>query len=292
MHLSHSINAKDSEAVTAAPAIYQQHRDIHINHVVPTVDVGQVRVSNLSMDETVQAIMLLVQKSTKPHLVVTCNLDHMYQLEIDSEFRAAYANATLVLADGMPLVWLSKLFRIKGSPALKERVSGSDLMWKLAEASQRQGLRIFLLGGSPGSAECTKKVLEAKYPGCQICGTYCPLIENFDTAEEQAEIIKQINTSRPDLLLVAFGAPKQEKWIAANLYNLSVCVSVGVGGSFEMACGMTKRAPTGLQRIGLEWAFRLIQNPKRLFKRYIQHDLVFLLRFVVRRWSRIPDRIR
>ena len=288
----HYSNNTVCQALSLASVTSPQDSDVNTNDVIPTVKVGSVQVSNLSMDETVKAILLLVQKSVKPHLVVTCNLDHMYQLELDSEFRAVYASATLVLADGMPLVWLSKLFRSNGSQAIKERVSGSDLMWRLAEASQRQGLRIFLLGGSPGSADCTQKVLESAYPGCEICGTYCPSIETFDTSEEQAEIIQQINSSRPDVLLVAFGAPKQEKWIAANLYKISACVSIGVGGSFEMACGMTKRAPKVWQRIGMEWAFRLLQNPKRLFTRYIRHDLVFLIRLVVMTCRESPDYIR
>jgi N-acetylglucosaminyldiphosphoundecaprenol N-acetyl-beta-D-mannosaminyltransferase len=121
-----------------------------------------------------------------------------------------------------------------------------------------------------------------RYPGAKIVGTYCPPFETFDTEAEQRRIREVVRSANPDILLVAFGAPKQEKWIAANKDLLGVPVSIGVGGSFEMAAGMLKRAPKWVQKAGLEWFYRFAQQPKRLFQRYFVDDLPYLLGAAVR----------
>ena len=249
---------------------------------VPCVKVGDVSFSAVTMQESVSLISLLVQKGNAPHHIVTGNLDHLYRLEHDQEFKAVYRSASLVLPDGMPVVWLSRLFRKTGEPVLPERVAGSDLLFELAKNSCISGIRLFLLGGAAGAADGTREVLEVRYPGCVICGTYCPPRDVFDTQEEQARIRKIVRAANPDVLLVAFGAPKQEKWILRNKALLGVPVLLGVGGSFEMASGKVTRAPKIVQQIGLEWAFRMLQDPSRLWQRYIGNDLPFLFRLLVR----------
>ena len=254
---------------------------------VPCVKVGDVSFSAVTMQESVSLISLLVQKGNAPHHIVTGNLDHLYRLEHDEEFKAVYRSASLVLPDGMPVVWLSRLFRKTGEPVLPERVAGSDLLFELAKNSCISGIRLFLLGGAAGAAEGTREVLEVRYPGCVICGTYCPPRDVFDTQEEQARIRKIVRAANPDILLVAFGAPKQEKWILRNKALLGVPVLLGVGGSFEMASGKVVRAPKIIQQIGLEWAFRMLQDPGRLCRRYICHDLPFLFRLLVRTFMEV-----
>jgi len=276
-----STQLETSLRVTSKPAP-QTQTWIDSSSIVPTVRVGGVGFSNVTMKQTLLMILLMIQKSQMPHHIVTGNLDHLCILETDHEFRNAYATASLVLADGMPVVWLSKLIRSQNQTGLPERVAGSDLFWELGKLSQANGVRIFLLGGKPGAADGAKEKLLEMYPDCEICGTYCPSFEDFDSSEVQDEIVREVRAASPDILMVAFGAPKQEKWILANKHRLGVPVSIGVGGSFEMACGFSKRAPKIMQELGLEWAFRLLQDPARLYDRYIRKDIPFLIELLRR----------
>jgi N-acetylglucosaminyldiphosphoundecaprenol N-acetyl-beta-D-mannosaminyltransferase len=134
-------------------------------------------------------------------------------------------------------------------------------------------VRLFYLGGLPGSAERAAEAVRERYPGAQVCGAYCPSFEAWGTEAEEARIAAAVREAAPDILLVGLGTPKQEKWIAANKDRLGVPVSIGVGASFEMAGGVVRRAPRWLQRIGMEWSFRLLQEPTRLWRRYMLRDL-------------------
>jgi N-acetylglucosaminyldiphosphoundecaprenol N-acetyl-beta-D-mannosaminyltransferase len=134
----------------------------------------------------------------------------------------------------------------------------------------------------PGAADAAARIIRERYPKAQICGTYCPPHETFATDAEQAKIGDIIREAAPDVLLVGLGAPKQEKWIAANKQRLGVPVSIGVGGSFEMAAGIVQRAPLSVQKFGMEWAYRLVQDPSRLWRRYLRDDLPFLALTVLR----------
>jgi N-acetylglucosaminyldiphosphoundecaprenol N-acetyl-beta-D-mannosaminyltransferase len=179
-----------------------------------------------------------------------------------------------VLADGAPVVWLSKL-----SPegVLKERVAGSDLFWELAKLSADSGVRLFYLGGADGAAERAAEIVRERHPGVQVCGTYCPPFQEFGTEAEQERIRREVRAAKPDILLVGLGAPKQEKWIMANKHRIGVPVSIGVGASFEMAAGMVQRAPVWMQKVGLEWGYRLLQEPSRLWRRYIMNDVPLVM---------------
>lgn len=247
------------------------------------VKVGDVTFDNVTMAEAVSRILLMVQKADHPCHVCTGNLDHLAMLQKDEAFREIYATSELVLADGMPLIWLSKMqkSRDKSSVALKERVAGSDLFWELGRASAQTGLRLFFLGGMPGAAEIAAEKLAERFPGAKVCGVYCPPFERFETEAEQARIEAIVRAAAPDVLLVGLGAPKQEKWIVKHKARLGVPVLIGVGGSFEMAAGVVKRAPVWAQKAGMEWAVRLMQDPRRLWHRYIERDLPVFARLVV-----------
>ena len=251
--------------------------------IEPTrVRVDDVAFDKVTMRETVSRIVAMARKRDRARYVCTGNLDHLVIVSRDEGFKAAYDGADLVVADGAPIVWLSKLAATDEQAILPERVAGSDLFWELSKASSETGIRLFFLGGVPGSAARSAQIVEKRYPGAKIVGTYCPPFETFNTEEEQRRIREIVRSARPDVLLVAFGAPKQEKWIAANKDLLGVPVSIGVGGSFEMAAGMLKRAPKWVQKAGLEWFYRFAQQPKRLFQRYFVDDLPYLLGAAVR----------
>lgn len=240
------------------------------------IPVANVAFDNLDMGEAIAAISRMARESGGTRYVCTGNLDHLAILHRDPDFVLAYHGADLVLADGAPVLWLSRLAPPRYGGPLRERVAGSDLFWELARESAASGLRLFFLGGVPGAAENAKQAVLNRHPEALICGTYCPPIEQFASDEEQLRIRKVIQDAAPHVLLVAFGAPKQEKWIAANKNSLGVPVAIGVGGSFEMAGGAVRRAPLWMQRNGLEWMFRFCQEPSRLFGRYFMRDLPFL----------------
>jgi N-acetylglucosaminyldiphosphoundecaprenol N-acetyl-beta-D-mannosaminyltransferase len=242
------------------------------------VDIDGLLFDDVTMSEATARIVELAKMRDRPRFVCTGNLDHLAIAADDPEFKAAYEAADLVVADGAPVVWLSRL----GGTPLKERVAGSDLFWTLGQASADHAVSLFFLGGMEGAADSAKVELERRYPGVKIVGTYCPPFKTFGTQEEQDRIRDEVRKANPDILLVAFGAPKQEKWIAANKERLGVPVAIGVGGSFEMASGMLKRAPVWMQRSGLEWAFRFAQQPRRLFDRYIVRDIPHLAKAAAR----------
>jgi N-acetylglucosaminyldiphosphoundecaprenol N-acetyl-beta-D-mannosaminyltransferase len=236
------------------------------------VEIDGLLFDDVTMEEATARIVELARLRDRPRYVCTGNLDHLAIAAADPEFRRAYEEADLVVADGAPVVWLARL----GGTPLKERVAGSDLFWTLGEASSTEGITLFFLGGVEGAADEAKAVLESRYPGVKIVGTYCPPFATFATDEEQDRIRDVVKAAKPDVLLVAFGAPKQEKWIAKNKERLGVPIAIGVGGSFEMASGKLKRAPVWMQRAGLEWFYRFAQQPRRLFERYIVRDVPHL----------------
>jgi N-acetylglucosaminyldiphosphoundecaprenol N-acetyl-beta-D-mannosaminyltransferase len=194
----------------------------------------------------------------------------------DLHLQAINAQAAFVLADGAPLVWGS---RWRGSP-LPERVAGSDLIFDLCRRAAFNGYRIFLLGGEAGVAERAAEVLSERYTGLCIVGTESPPFRAL-SAEEHVALLDRIRAARPDLLFIAFGQPKGEFWIAAHLETLGVPVCVQVGASLDFAAGRVRRAPRRLQKLGLEWAYRMWLEPSRLAPRYARNAR-FLLGMVAR----------
>lgn len=229
------------------------------------------QVDNLTMDEAIIAIDKLIQNK-KPSYIVTPNVDHIVKLENDTEFQEVYNNADLILTDGMPLIWISKL---KKTP-IKEKVSGSDLFPEVCKVAAEKRYKVFLLGAAEGVAKKAAENLIIKYRGLEIVGTYSPSYGFENKPAEVEEIIKMINQAAPDILAVGLGAPKQEKFIYKYKNHLNVPVSLAIGASIDFEAGNITRAPKWMQEVGLEWFYRLCKEPKRMFKRYLIDDLKIL----------------
>jgi N-acetylglucosaminyldiphosphoundecaprenol N-acetyl-beta-D-mannosaminyltransferase len=224
-------------------------------------------LDSLTVSEAVAAIERLIH-SGGTHQIATANLDFWLNSLADQHLHRIIAGCSLVLPDGMPLVWASKLL---GCP-LAERVTGVDLVPRLAALSAEKGYGIFLLGGKGDVAARAAKFLEEHYPGVRVVGTYAPTEENIARLDH-SEILHRIHVAKPDILLVALGNPKQEKWIWMHRKRLGVPVAMGVGGSFEILVGDVLRAPRWIQQCGLEWAMRFVQEPNRLGPRYLRDFL-------------------
>lgn len=224
-------------------------------------------IDNLTMTEALDAIDDLIA-ANKNAYVVTPNVDHIIQLERGGEIVDVYKHADLILCDGMPLIWISKWY---GTP-IREKISGSDLFPLLCERAAKKGYKMFFLGAAEGVAARAAKNLEARYPGLDVCGVYSPPY-GFETDEVEIEkITKMIRDTAPQILIVGLGAPKQEKFIYHNRERLGVPVSLGLGASLDFEAGKIKRAPKWMADHGLEWFYRITQDPKRLAKRYLVDD--------------------
>ncbi len=234
------------------------------------VNVVGVLIDNMTMTEAVSGIDAFIE-TRRPVHVVTPNVDHIVKIQKDAEFRKVYENAGMILADGVPLLWGAWLLETP----LKEKISGSDLLPKICEHSVQKNHRLFFLGGRPGAADRAKELLEKKYPGIQIAGTYCPPFGFEKDDFENQKIIRMLLEMKPDILFVGLGAPKQEKWIFQHKHDYQVPVSIGVGASFEFISGMVKRAPLWMQKYSLEWLWRLMSEPGRLWKRYLVEDMEY-----------------
>ncbi len=225
-------------------------------------------IDNLTMQETLQAIDRLIQED-KDSYVVTPNVDHIVQLETDQELREVYADASLILTDGKPLLWIAQLY---GTP-IKEKISGSDLFPLLCDMAAKRGYKMFFLGAEEGVAAKAAENLKKRYPGLQVAGTYSPLYGFEKDAAEMKKIEDMVKEAQPQILIVGLGCPKQEKFIWNHRKYLNVPISLGLGASLDFEAGNIKRAPKWMQKYGLEWLFRITQDPKRLFKRYIIDDM-------------------
>lgn len=205
------------------------------------------------------------------HQVVTVNTDFLRVSGGDRLFREIINASDLAVADGMPLVWLSWLRRTP----LPERVTGFDLIELACRRAAENGIGVFLLGAAPGIADAAGAVLAVRHPGLRIAGVYSPPFGSHDQAEED-RIVEAIRAAGRCVLLVGFGAPKQDRFIHANLDRLDVPVAIGVGCAFDILAGSIRRAPTWMQRVGLEWAWRLRMEPRRLWRRYLVEDAPLL----------------
>lgn len=210
---------------------------------------------------------------TNPHSVILCHRDE--------QMREATAGAGLTLPDGVGIILAAKLL---GYPH-RGRVTGPTLMLKLCDWGRAKGLKHFFYGGSPDVAETLTEKLKRSYPGLTVAGTYHPPFREL-TPVEDAEIVRQINDTEPDIVWVGLGAPKQEKWMAEHLGRIQATAMIGVGAAFDFHSGNVKWTPAWARRFGLEWAYRLIQNPKRMWCRNLDSPL-FLIKVIQQRLSMI-----
>lgn len=235
--------------------------------------IGRLHVDRITLAGAVDAVEGMVLAG-RGGVVVTPNVDHVVLAERHPSFCEAYAAADLSLADGKPIVWASRLL---GKP-VPEKVSGSDLVLPLLDRAATRGWRVYLLGGAPGVVETAAELL-TRERGVAIAGTAAPRLPAVGAAQADpaAQVAADaVRTARPDLVLVAFGAPKQEVWMHNHRRALAPAVLVGVGASLDFVIGRVRRAPRWMSNSGLEWFWRLAQEPRRLWRRYLLEDPRFI----------------
>lgn len=232
-----------------------------------TLSIQGIRLVNLAMDEAVAAIeaALISRAPTKINFV---NADCVNIAVRDRHYRHTLSQADWVFVDGIGM-------RVAGhvlGQKVRDNVNGTDLFPRLCAMMARQGQRLFLYGAEPGVAAAAAAWAQERYPGLQIAGTR----DGYHPSGNDVDVVEQIRASRPDVLLVALGAPRQETWIERNFPASGAIVALGVGGLFDYYSGRIPRAPTWMRRMGLEWVFRLIQEPRRLWRRYVIGNVTFL----------------
>lgn len=223
-------------------------------------------IDNLSMEETLSTIEQFIV-SGEPHQHVVVNVDKLVKANRDPQIREIINGCDLVNVDGMPVVWASRLL---GKP-LKERVAGVDLFYRLIARAEQKRWRVFLLGAKDAVLAKTIEVLMAAHPKLIIAGHR----NGYWTDNEEPAVVEDVRQARADLLFVAISSPKKEIFLGKYQKLMKVPFSMGVGGTFDVVAGLTKRAPQWMQRAGLEWFYRFLQEPSRMFRRYFIEDMYF-----------------
>jgi N-acetylglucosaminyldiphosphoundecaprenol N-acetyl-beta-D-mannosaminyltransferase len=226
------------------------------------VNILGVGVSPINMDQAVRAIEGWIAER-RSHYVCITNIHGIVESQRDHGLRQIHNDAGLVTPDGMPLVWASHLFGFRGV----ERVYGPDLVLAMCKRSVGRGYRHYFFGGAPGVAGQMADCLRQRFPGLVVAGTYAPPFHPL-TAEDNNKIVKAINKARPDIVWVGLGTPKQERWMAAHVGRVNAGALIGVGAAFDFLSGSKRQAPRWMQRSGLEWFFRVVTEPRRLWRRY------------------------
>ena len=237
---------------------------------IDRVNVLGVGVSAINLDLARRAFIEAIRSGHKGYVCVT-GVHGVMESQVDPGLRRIHNDAFLVTPDGMPMTWMGKLQGFKNM----SRVYGPDLMLDIMEVSRELGIRHFFYGGVNGVASELKNRLEQRFPGIQIVGTYEPPFRPLNS-EEEVELRRRVSESRPDILWVGLGTPKQEKFMAEYLPALDVTLMVGVGAAFDFHSGRVVQAPRWMQRSGLEWFFRLCVEPKRLWRRYLGNNPRFV----------------
>jgi N-acetylglucosaminyldiphosphoundecaprenol N-acetyl-beta-D-mannosaminyltransferase len=267
-----STQFKHEPAITASGM--EQTRDLQ------HVDLLGMRVSQRTMQQTIGTILDWCREphQTTARFVVTPNVDHAVLFHQRADVRAAYSDASLVLADGTPLVWAARLLK----QPLPERVAGSDLVPQLF-ASAQSPLRVFLLGAAPGVAEEAASQITRQWPNVAIAGTYSPPLGFENDLVENGRAVDAVSAARADLVIVGFGAPKQELWVHRHHRQLQAKVVICAGATIDFLAGHRRRSPVWMRRVGLEWLHRLCTEPRRLASRYLRDAWVFP-QLVWRQW--------
>ena len=228
-------------------------------------------MDNLSMEETLQRVDAFI-RSGRPHQHVVLNVDKLVKASRDPALRRIINQCDLVSVDGMPVLWAARLL---GRP-LKARVTGIDLFEALMQRAAQAGWRVFLLGAREEVVTAVKRLYEQKYRGLTVAGWH----HGYFTREQEQGVADQVAASRADLLFVAIGSPAKEQFLARWQAHMRVPFAMGVGGSFDVAAGLVKRAPAWMQHSGLEWFYRFLQEPRRMFRRYFIDDMAFIWLFI------------
>ncbi len=218
------------------------------------ITILHVPVHDVTANETLAFIDQFVRDRT-PHQICTVNPEFIMTAQHDAEFQQILKRSALNIPDGIGVLWAAK----RAGHPLRERVAGSDLIRLIADRAQTAGWRIFLLGAAEGVAEQAAIKLREQYPRVNSVGTYA----GSPHVGEEAEIAARVRSAGADILFVAYGAPRQDKWIARNIERTGAAVAIGIGGSLDFIVGRQKRAPRWMQRLGLEWLYRLAREPRR-----------------------------
>ena len=233
------------------------------------IHILDLPVHHVTMETALNTIDAFIREGS-PHHVITADASMMVLAQQDAPLRAIVANAELITPDSEGILWASR----RQGRGLPERVSGVEIVERLCERSAKGGQRLYFLGAAPGVAEKAKARMETKYPGAQVVGTR----NGFFTEADLPAVLDGIRASRPDVLCVAMGIPKQEKWIAAHRDALGVPVLIGVGGTLDVLSDSVKRAPLVMRRLKLEWLWRVISNPRKISKVMLLPRFVALVR--------------
>jgi len=229
-------------------------------------------IDNLTMEETLQTVEGFIH-SGRPHQHVVVNVDKLVKASRDPELRRIINDCALVNVDGMPVVWASRLL---GRP-LKERVAGCDLFDALMRRAGEKGWRVFLLGAKEEVVSKVAHTYQRRFPNLVLAGYR----NGYWKGEaEEAQVVEQIRAARPDLLFVAISSPKKEQFLGRYQAEMKIPFAMGVGGTFDVAIGHVKRAPLWMQKSGLEWFYRFLQEPRRMFRRYFIEDMAFIWLFI------------
>jgi N-acetylglucosaminyldiphosphoundecaprenol N-acetyl-beta-D-mannosaminyltransferase len=247
------------------------------------VSFGRAPVDRVTMrGATDWLLRVLDSPRGAPHLIMGPNAFLVTLAEQDPRFAEALAHASLCLPDGMSVVWASRLL---GKP-IPERVPGGEFMEAMCALAAHRGKSVYFLGGLPGAARHAAEVLAARYPGLLVAGTDCPE-KGFDRDLRATKaVLDRIRAARPDLLCVAFGAPKQEIWMLDHCRTLPIGAALSVGAAFDTTAGLRKRAPTWTHQLGAEWLYRLVMEPRRLWRRYLIGNAQFGA-IVLREWIKL-----
>jgi len=239
------------------------------------LELFDLKFSNYTFDEALRKITFLIDSNRKT-VVSTPNVDHVIKIRKNQKLKDIYDNTDLILNDSRVLYFASKML---GKP-LKDKISGSDLLPALCKVAAQRGYRIFFLGGRDNSAYNAAEKLRETYKSIQIVGTLSPKFGFERDISEVTRIVDEINKSRPEILFIGFGTPKQELFINEHRNIINATLIAGIGASFEFASGLVKRAPKWMQDFALEWLYRLIKEPRRLWKRYLFSNTLFIFLFI------------
>lgn len=247
----------------------------YFNAGFPVINVLGVGIHATNLMSAVDYIGNAMRVKRQGYICVT-GVHGVSEAQKDESFRKILNNAFLNTPDGMPMVWVGRLQGFKEMT----RVYGPDLMLEVCKLSVEKGYTHFLYGGKDGVAELLRKKLTERFPSLKIVGTYTPPFRPLNDEEEQ-ELIQLVQEAKPDIFWVGLSTPKQEKFMAEYINKLDTTLMIGVGAAFDIHSGQTKQAPLWMQQSGLEWLFRLLQEPKRLWRRYLINNPLFIAKILL-----------
>jgi N-acetylglucosaminyldiphosphoundecaprenol N-acetyl-beta-D-mannosaminyltransferase len=235
------------------------------------VNILGVQISNISKENLLDAFTQRIQQKQKTQVCIT-PVNSVLAAIKDPQVLSIYNASEYVLCDSTPIKWASHFL----NTPIQERITGLDLLPNVVAHCAEHNFSIFLLGASPGVADTLKEKIVSLYPNCKVVGIYVPPFMKVFTEQENKKMIDAVNATSPDVLLVSLTAPKQDIWIAQNIHQVNAPIQIGIGGAFEVMAGLAKRAPKWMHAAGLEWFYRFIQEPKRLFRRYFIEAPLFI----------------